>query len=90
MNRDSTYLFEKEKIGKAMIALAVPSILVSVVDLIYSTINQYFVGQLKNSAMIAAMSTNVSINIFIESVGAFVGIGGASYLGRILGARSDP
>ena len=90
MHRDSTYLFEKEKIGKAMIALAVPSILVSVVDLIYSTINQYFVGQLKNSAMIAAMSTNVSINIFIESVGAFVGIGGASYLGRILGARSDP
>ena len=89
MGKDSTYLFEKEKISQAMIALAVPSILVSVVDLIYSMVNQYVVGLLKNSAMIAAMSTSASIDILIESVGVCVGIGGASYLGRILGAGSE-
>ena len=89
MNGDSTYVFEKEKISRAMVQLAVPSILVSIVDLIYSMINQYFVGMLKNSAMIAAISTVTTIDILIESVGICVGIGGASYLGRILGARSS-
>ncbi len=89
MNGDSTYVFEKEKISRAMVQLAVPSILVSIVDLIYSMINQYFVGMLKNSAMIAAISTVTTIDILIESVGICVGIGGASYLGRTLGARSS-
>ena len=89
MNGDCTYVFEKEKISRAMVQLAVPSILVSIVDLIYSMINQYFVGMLKNSAMIAAISTVSTIDILIESVGICVGIGGASYLGRILGARSS-
>ncbi|MBE6104453.1 MAG: hypothetical protein E7193_06125, partial [Erysipelotrichaceae bacterium] len=89
MSSDSTYVFEKEKISRAMVQLAVPSILVSIVDLIYSMINQYFVGMLKNSAMIAAISTVTTIDILIESVGICVGIGGASYLGRILGARSS-
>ena len=89
MGKESTYLFEKESISKAMIALAVPAILVSVVELIYSMVNQYFVAQLKNSAMIAAMSTSTSLDILIDSVGVCIGIGGASYLGRILGAKSD-
>ena len=89
MEKDTTYLFEKEKISKAMMSLALPSILVSVVDLIYSTINAYFVGQLNNSAMIAAMDPCSSIIMFIESVGACVGIGGASCLGRYLGAKKE-
>ena len=55
MEKDTTYLFEKEKISKAMITLARPSILVSIVDLIYSTVNAYFVGRLNNSAMLASM-----------------------------------
>ena len=74
MSSDSTYVFEKEKISRAMVQLAVPSILVSIVDLIYSMINQYFVGMLKNSAMIAAISTVTTIDILIESVGICVGI----------------
>ena len=89
MEKDTTYLFEKEKISKAMMSLALPSILVSIVDLIYSTINAYFVGQLNNSAMIAAMDPSSSIVMFIESVGACVGIGGASCLGRYLGAKKE-
>lgn len=89
MSQHSNYLFEKEKISKAMIHLALPSILVSVVDLVYSTINAYFVGQLNNAAMIAAMDPVSSIVMLIESVGACVGIGGASYLGRQLGAKKE-
>ena len=87
MEKDTTYLFEKEKISKAMITLARPSILVSIVDLIYSTVNAYFVGRLNNSAMLASMDPSSSIMMFIESVGACVGIGGASCLGRYLGAK---
>ena len=87
MEKDTTYLFEKEKISKAMISLALPSILVSIVDLIYSTVNAYFVGRLNNSAMLASMDPSSSIMMFIESVGACVGIGGASCLGRYLGAK---
>ena len=89
MEKDTTYLFEKEKISKAMITLALPSILVSIVDLIYSTVNAYFVGRLDNSAMLASMDPSTSIMMFIESVGACVGIGGASCLGRYLGAKKN-
>ena len=89
MEKDTTYLFEKEKISKAMMSLALPSILVSIVDLIYSTINAYFVGQLNNTAMIAAMDPCTSLVILIDSVGACIGIGGASCLGRFLGARKN-
>lgn len=89
MEKDTRYLFEHEKISKAMITLALPSILVSMIDLIYSTINAYFIGKLNNSAMIAAMDPCGSIMMFIESVGVCVGIGGATCLGRYLGAHKD-
>ena len=89
MEKDTTYLFEKEKISKAMMSLALPSILISIVDLIYSTINAYFVGLLNNNAMIAAMDPSTSIMMIMESVGACVGIGGASCLGRYLGAKKN-
>ena len=45
-----TYVLEQEKIGTAMIRLAAPSVMVSVISLIYELINSFYIGQLNNTA----------------------------------------
>ena len=50
-----TYLLAHEKIGTAMIKLAVPAVMVSVITLIYDLINSFFIGRQNNKAMQASL-----------------------------------
>lgn len=77
-----TYVLEQEKIGTAMIRLAAPSVMVSVISLIYELINSFYIGQLNNTAMLASISLSATLTLLITKIGEAVGIGAASYLGR--------
>lgn len=84
-----TYVLEQEKIGTAMIRLAAPSVMVSVISLIYELINSFYIGQLNNTAMLASISLSATLTLLITKIGEAVGIGAASYLGRQLGAKQE-
>ncbi|WP_278841728.1 MATE family efflux transporter [Holdemania filiformis] len=84
-----TYLLAHEKIGAAMIKLAVPAVMVSVISLIYELINSFFIGRLNNTAMLASISLSATLTLLISKIGEAAGIGAASYLGRQLGAKQE-
>ena len=84
-----TYLLAHEKIGTAMIKLAVPAVMVSVISLIYELINSFFIGRLNNTAMLASISLSATLTLLISKIGEAAGIGAASYLGRQLGAKQE-
>ena len=73
-----TYLLAHEKIGTAMIKLAVPAVMVSVISLIYELINSFFIGRLNNTAMLASISLSATLTLLISKIGEAAGIGAAS------------
>lgn len=85
----NTFLLEKEKIGTAMIQLAVPSVMVSIISLVYEMINSFFIGRLNSTAMLASISLSATLTLLTSKIGEAVGIGASSYLGRQLGAKSE-
>ena len=85
---DRLYLYAEEKIGKAIFLLAIPSILSSLISLIYNLVNSIFIKMLNNTAMVAATTVGYPIMTFIHAFGSALGVGASSYLSRQLGAES--
>ena len=54
--QEEKYLFEEMPVPKAVATLAVPTIIVQVVTMIYNLADTFFVGQLGDPAMVAAVS----------------------------------
>ncbi|MEA5018639.1 MAG: MATE family efflux transporter [Erysipelotrichaceae bacterium] len=86
-HNDQLYLYSTEKIGKAIVLLAIPSVLSSLINLIYNLINSIFVGMLKNTAMIAAITVSTPLTTVIHAFGSALGVGASSFLSRQLGAN---
>ncbi|MDD2591796.1 MAG: MATE family efflux transporter [Erysipelotrichaceae bacterium] len=85
---DQLYLYAEEKIGKAIFLLAIPSILSSLINLIYNLINSIFIKMLNNTAMVAATTVGYPVMTFVHAFGSALGVGASSYLSRQLGAGS--
>ena len=71
-------------IPKVLIHLAIPSILGMVANGIYNVVDTVFVGRLGTTS-IGAVSIVFPFFMVIGAVGLAVGIGGASYISRLLG-----
>src|SRR5699024_12487700 len=54
--QEEKYLFEEMPVPKAAATLAVPTIISQVVTMIYNLADTFFVGQLGDPAMVAAVS----------------------------------
>ena len=85
--KDQLFLYSSEKIGKAILLLAIPSVLSSLISLIYNLINSIYVGMLHNTAMIAAITVSLPMITLIPAFGSALGVGASSYLSRQLGAH---
>ena len=86
---NSSYLFEKEDITKAMTKLALPAVLVSLIGLIHELIHSVFIAQLNNTAMLSSTSLSMTLVTIIMKVGEAIGIGASTHLGREMGAKND-
>lgn len=84
-DRDQLYLYSTEKISKAILILAVPSVLSALINLIYNLINSIYVGMLDNTPMIAAITVAVPLITTIYAFGSALGVGASSFISRQLG-----
>ena len=73
-------------VKQALIRLAVPSILASMVTTIYNIADTFFIGQLHNTAMIAATTVAMPIMMLTHAFGESIGVSAGSYISRQLGA----
>ncbi len=87
--KKSTYLLGQEDVNKAILTLAVPSILTSMINIVYNIISTAYLSALHNDAMIAATTVALPLTTILQSFGDGIGIGAASYIGRLLGEKKE-
>lgn len=76
-----------EPLPRVIMKMAVPSIAGFLITAIYNLADTFFVSGLGESAT-AAVSVNASLDQIIMMAGSMLAVGAASYVSRLLGARS--
>lgn len=81
-------LFNSVPIPKAVFSLAVPTIISSLVMILYNLADTYFVGMLNNSVENAAVALSAPVLLAFNAVNNLFGVGASSMMSRGLG-RGD-
>ena len=84
---DRVRLFESESIAKAIAALSIPTVLSSLVTILYSLADTYFVGMLNNSIENAAVTLSAPVLLAFNAVNNLFGVGSSSMMSRALGRK---
>ncbi len=81
----NTVLFEKETVPSAVMKLAVPTIVSSLVMVIYNLADTYFVGLLNDPVQTAAVTLAGPALLAFNAVNNLFGVGTSSAMSRLLG-----
>lgn len=84
-SRTNTTLFEKEEVSSAVIKLAIPTIISSLVMVIYNLADTYFVGLLDNPIQTAAVTLAAPALLAFNAINNLFGVGTSSAMSRLLG-----
>jgi len=84
--RDQEKIFRDYPVAKAIAAMALPVVLMMVVMIVYNMADMFFVSQLKNTTMVAAVSVVGPVFALVMSLGNMLGGGGSTLIARSLGA----
>ena len=87
-NSSKIILFEQTPIGKAVAKLAVPTILSSLVMVLYNLADTYFVGILNDPVQNAAVALAAPVLLAFNAINNLFGIGSSSMMSRALGSRN--
>lgn len=80
-------LFERMPIPKAVAQLAIPTILSSLVMVMYNMADTYFVGMLNDPVQNAAVTLAAPVLLAFNAVNNLFGVGSSSMMSRALGAK---
>ena len=87
-NQEKMLLFESTPIPAAVAKLAVPTILSSLVMVLYNLADTYFVGMLNNSVQNAAVTLAAPVLLAFNAVNNLFGVGSSSMMSRALGSKN--
>lgn len=79
-------LFASAPVGKAVLSLAVPTVISQLITVVYNMADTFFIGQMGDPNQVAAATLAMPLFIFLTGVANLFGIGGASLISRSLGA----
>lgn len=82
-------VFDKMPVKKAILTLAIPTMLGQLSTIIYNLTDTYFVSLTKDANQIAAVTIAFPALLILMSIGAAFGIGASSYISRLLGRKED-
>lgn len=80
-------LFERTPIPKAILELALPSVVGQIILVIYNMADSFFLGLTGSDAMITAVTVCMPAFMFLSAIANLFGVGGASVISRSLGNR---
>ena len=83
----NTELFESTPIPKAVLTLGIPTVISSLVMVIYNMADTYFVGMLNNSIQNSAVTLAAPVLLAFNAVNNLFGVGASSMMSRSLGAH---
>lgn len=78
-------IFESYSIPRAVAYMGIPSVVGSLVIMLYNMADTYFIGQLGDPNQVAAVALTMPLFFLFISFGSLLGIGGSSLISRSLG-----
>ncbi|WP_151733409.1 MATE family efflux transporter ['Paenibacillus yunnanensis' Narsing Rao et al. 2020] len=87
MDSENLYYFEKAPVTKAVAHFAVPMMLGTSMNVIYSILNAYFLGTLHNTAMLTALALTLPLFAILMALGNLIGMGSGTFISRLLGEK---
>ena len=87
MKQSNLYVLEEMPVIRAIMHLALPSVLSMLVNILYNLTDTFFIGKLHNEAMVAAVSISLPLFMVQMAIAGIFGFGGASFLSRLLGKK---
>lgn len=84
---DKIKLFEEIPVPKAVMKLAVPTMISCLVMVLYNLADTYFVGMLNDPVQNAAVTLAAPVLLAFNAVNNLFGVGGSSMMSRALGAK---
>lgn len=87
MEDKKTILFEQMPVPRAVMKLAVPTVLSSLVMVLYNLADTYFVGMLNDSVQNAAVTLAAPVLLAFNAVNNLFGVGSSSMMSRALGRK---
>jgi putative MATE family efflux protein len=84
---DGILLMESTPVPISILRLAIPMMLSSVAQMVYNMTDTFFIGQTGDPNMVAGISLSMPLFMFSQGIGNVFGIGAASYISRMLGAK---
>ena len=81
-------LFESMPVRKAVISMAIPTVLSSLVHVLYNMADTFFIGQLNDPTQVAAATLSMPPFLFLNGIASRFGIGGAGLMARRMGQKN--
>ena len=72
---------------RAIVNLAIPSVLSMLVNILYNLTDTFFIGKLNDSYQVAAVSISLPLFTLQMAMAGIFGVGGGSFLSRLLGNK---
>ncbi|MBQ3126541.1 MAG: MATE family efflux transporter [Clostridia bacterium] len=82
-------LFAETPIPKALLTLAIPTVISQLINLIYNMVDAFFIGRTGNAYMTAATTITLTLVLMNVAFGNLFGIGGGSLITRLMGRRQE-
>lgn len=87
MKTNKIYILETMPVARAIMHLAIPSVLSMLVNILYNLTDTFFIGKLNDPYQVAAVSISLPLFTLQMAIAGIFGIGGGSYLSRLLGKK---
>lgn len=85
--RSNDFLFREMPVRRAVLTLAVPTVISQIITVIYNMADTFFIGQLNDPDQVAAATVAMPAFAALTALSNLFGIGGASKIARCLGRK---
>ncbi len=89
MKNNKTELFETMPVGKALLSMAIPTIISQLITMIYNLADTLFIGMSGDPYKVAAASIVGILYFMLNALANLFGVGGGSLLSRLLGEKRE-
>ena len=86
MSGDKSSLFSDVPVRKAVLTLAVPTVISQLITVVYNMADTFFIGQLNDPLQVAAATLAMPCFMFLTAFANLFGLGGSSLISRCLGS----
>ena len=89
MADEKSLLFSEVPVRKAVLTLAVPTVISQLITVVYNMADTFFIGQLNDPLQVAAATIAMPCFMFLTAFANLFGLGGSSLISRCLGSNDQ-